>query len=193
MQRCPWAENDPLLRDYHDTEWGVPERDSRALWEALILDSFQAGLSWITILRKRAAFRQAFKGFNPDVVAKFSKADVTRLLGNAGIVRSRPKIEAAIANARAYLAMRAAGDDFSTFIWTAAGGAPIQASGRARSKSALSEQISTALRARGFKFVGAVTVYAWMQAMGIVNDHVPGCDRRTALAKVRKTTPRRSR
>src|SRR5215472_8028090 len=114
------------MHAYHDDEWGVPERDSRALWEKLMLDGFQAGLSWITILRKREAFRQAFQGFDPRIVAGFGPADVARLLDDAGIVRSRAKIEATIGNARAYLAMETAGEEFSTFVWTIAGGAPIR-------------------------------------------------------------------
>jgi DNA-3-methyladenine glycosylase I len=175
--RCTWAENDPLLRAYHDEEWGVPERDSRALWEKLMLDGFQAGLSWITILRKREAFRQAFQGFDPEVVAGFGVADVARLLEDPGIVRSRSKIEATIGNARAYLAMAAAGEDFSTFVWSMAGGSPIRNTGDIPVKTLLSEQISTALKKRGFKFVGPVIVYAWMQATGIANDHVAGCFR----------------
>jgi DNA-3-methyladenine glycosylase I len=175
--RCTWAASDPLLRDYHDREWGVPERDSRALWEKLMLDGFQAGLSWITILRKREAFRQAFQGFDPKVVAQFGEADVIRLLGNPGIVRSRAKIMATIGNARAYLAMEAAGEDFSTFVWTMAGGTPIRNSGDVPTKTPLSEEISAALKKRGFKFVGPVIVYAWMQATGIVDDHVAGCFR----------------
>jgi DNA-3-methyladenine glycosylase I len=180
--RCPWAENDPLLRAYHDEEWGVPERDSRALWEKLMLDGFQAGLSWTTILRKRDAFRQAFQGFDPQIVARFGAADVTRLLEDPGIVRSRAKIEATIGNARAYLAMAEAGEDFSTFVWTLAGGAPIRsAGGDIPAKTPLSEEISAALKNRGFKFVGPVIVYAWMQATGIVNDHVLGCFRRDAI------------
>jgi DNA-3-methyladenine glycosylase I len=179
--RCTWAEHDPLMRDYHDTEWGVPERDGRKLWEALVLDGFQAGLSWITILRKREAFREEFRGFDPEIVAQFGDADVTRALGNPGIVRSRAKIEATIANARAYLAMEAAGEDFSTFVWTLAGGAPIRSDGDVPAKTPLSESISLALKKRGFKFVGPTTVYAWMQAMGIVNDHVVGCLRRDVV------------
>jgi DNA-3-methyladenine glycosylase I len=178
-QRCAWAENDPLLRDYHDEEWGVPERDSRALWEKLMLDGFQAGLSWKTILRKREAFRRAFQGFDPKVMARFGAADVTRLLEDSGIVRSRSKIEATIGNARAYLAMEAAGEDFSTFVWTMAGGTPIRNAwrnaGEVPAKTPLSEELSAALKERGFKFVGPVIVYAWMQATGIVNDHVAGC------------------
>ena len=178
-RRCEWAENDPLLRDYHDEEWGVPELDSRALWEKLMLDGFQAGLSWITILRKRDAFRQAFRGFDPQIVARFSAADVARLLSDSSIVRSRAKIEATISGAQAYLAMSAAGEDFSTFVWRMAGGKPILNKRRrpedVPAKTSLSEEISQALKKRGFKFVGPVIVYAWMQATGIVNDHIAGC------------------
>src|SRR5437660_607739 len=184
-QRCTWAEGDPLLGVYHDEEWGVPERDSRALWEKLMLDGFQAGLSWTTILRKREAFRQAFQGFDPKVVARFGEAEVTRLLENPGIVRSRAKIEATIGNASAYLAMAAAGEDFSAFVWTMAGGKPILSSrkkaGDIPAKTMLSEEISVALKKRGFKFAGPVIVYAWMQATGIVNDHVVGCFRRNTV------------
>jgi DNA-3-methyladenine glycosylase I len=176
-KRCTWAEDDPLLRDYHDKEWGRPERDSRALWEKLMLDGFQAGLAWITILRKRDAFRKAFKGFDPKVVARFGERDVKRLLGDAGIVRSRAKIEATIGNAKAYLAMEAAGEDFAAFIWTMAGGKPIPHSGHVPTKTPLSEEISAALKKRGFKFVGPVIVYAWMQATGIVDDHSVDCFR----------------
>ena len=181
LQRCSWAEHDPLLRAYHDQEWGVPEHDSRALWEKLMLDGFQAGLSWVTILRKREAFRQAFQGFDPAVVARFEAADVARLAADPGIVRSRAKIAATIGNARAYLAMQAAGEDFGTFVWTMAGGTPIQNSGAIPVQTPLSEAISAALKQRGFKFVGPVIVYAWMQATGIVNDHAPGCFRRQPL------------
>src|SRR6185369_7377758 len=124
--RCSWADNDPLMRAYHDTEWGVPEYDSRALWEKLMLDGFQAGLSWAIILRKRDAFRKAFKNFHPEKVARFGEAEIARLLGDAGIVRSRAKIEATIGGARVYLAMQNAGVDFSTWVWDMAGGKPIQ-------------------------------------------------------------------
>jgi DNA-3-methyladenine glycosylase I len=177
-QRCAWAESDPLLRAYHDEEWGTPERDSRALWEKLMLDGFQAGLSWITILRKRDAFRHAFQGFDPKIVARFGAADVARLLKDSGIVRSRAKIEATIGNARAYLAMEEAGEDFSTFVWSMAGGAPIPNTGDIPAKTPLSEAISTALKKRGFKFVGPIIIYAWMQATGIVDDHTIDCFRR---------------
>jgi DNA-3-methyladenine glycosylase I len=176
--RCAWADGDPLMTAYHDEEWGVPERDSRALWEKLMLDGFQAGLAWIIILRKRAAFREAFQGFDPEVVAKFRASDVTRLVKNPGIVRSRAKIEATIGNAHAYLRMRDAGEDFSAFAWTMAGGKPIRNSGPIPTKTPLSEAMSAALKKRGFKFVGPVIVYAWMQATGIVDDHAPGCFRR---------------
>jgi DNA-3-methyladenine glycosylase I len=180
VHRCAWADNDPLMRAYHDEEWGVPEHDSRALWEKLMLDGFQAGLSWITILRKRDAFRAAFKGFDPKRVARFTEKDVERLLQDAGIVRSRAKILATIGGARAYLDMQAAGEDFSEFVWSMAGGKPIRATGPAPTKTALSEQLSVALKKRGFKFVGPVIVYAWLQATGVVNDHAPDCFRRDA-------------
>jgi DNA-3-methyladenine glycosylase I len=178
-QRCAWADNDPQMQAYHDTEWGVPEYDSRALWEKLILDGFQAGLSWQIILRKRDAFRKAFKGFKPKVIAKFTAADVTRLLKDEGIVRSRAKIEATIGNAKAYLAMDAAGEDFSAFLWGMVGGKPIRNTGPVPTQSPLSVEISKALKKRGFKFVGPVIVYAWMQAVGMVDDHTEACFRRT--------------
>jgi DNA-3-methyladenine glycosylase I len=177
-QRCAWSGSDPLMMAYHDEEWGVPERDSRALWEKLMLDGFQAGLSWSTILKKRDAFRAAFKGFDPEVVAKFGGKDVERLLQDAGIIRSRSKIEATIGNAQAYLKMRDAGEDFSDFVWSFTGGKPIRNTGPIPAKTELSEKMSAALKKRGFKFVGPVIVYAWMQAVGIVNDHTPDCFRR---------------
>jgi DNA-3-methyladenine glycosylase I len=170
-----------MLRTYHDEEWGVPERDSRALWEKLMLDGFQAGLSWSIILRKRDAFREAFKGFDPSVVARFGARDINRLMANPGIVRSRAKIEATIGGARAYLTMSEAGEEFSSFVWAMAGGKPIQNTGTVPAKTALSEKISVALKKRGFKFVGPVIVYAWMQATGIVNDHSVECFRRNSV------------
>lgn len=178
--RCAWANSDPLLARYHDTEWGVPERDSRALWEKLMLDGFQAGLSWLTILRKRDAFRAAFHNFDPAKVARLGPEDIERLAQDAGIVRSRAKIEAVIGNARAYLAMQAAGEDFSEFVWAMAGGAVVRNTGPDRLvKSPLSEALSAALKKRGFKFVGPVIVYAWLQATGVVDDHDRGCFRHT--------------
>ena len=180
--RCKWAENDPLYQVYHDEEWGIPVYDSRALWEQLMLEGFQAGLSWITILRKRDAFRKAFRNFDPKKVARFTEADVKRLLEDPGIIRSRAKIEATIAGARIYLEMEASGEDFSTYIWKMAGGKPIRNKRKSMSdvpaKTELSEEISKALKKRGFKFVGPVIVYAWMQACGIVDDHVADCFRR---------------
>jgi DNA-3-methyladenine glycosylase I len=181
IHRCSWAENDPLMSDYHDKEWGIPERDSRSLWEALMLDGFQAGLSWLTILRKREAFRKAFLNFDPKKVARMGEADIARLLQNEGIIRSRAKIEATIGGARIYLAMADAGEDFSTWIWRMAGNKQIQNHGPVPAKTPLSEEISAALRKRGFKFVGPVIVYAWMQACGIVNDHSPNCFRRQTI------------
>jgi DNA-3-methyladenine glycosylase I len=181
--RCAWATNDPLYCAYHDQEWGVPEYDSRALWETLMLEGFQAGLSWITILRKREEFRKAFKNFDPAKVARFKEADIARLLQNPGIIRSRAKIEATIQGARIYLEMQSAGEDFSEWVWTMAGGKPIQGTGQLLASSPLSETISKALKKRGFKFVGPVIVYAWMQAVGIVNDHTPNCFRRNHLQR----------
>jgi len=179
--RCPWAGSDPLMQTYHDTEWGVPERDSRALWEKLQLDGFQAGLSWSTILKKRDAFREVFAGFDPEKVARFDASDVERLLGDARIIRSRAKIEATIGNARAHLAMRDAGEDFAEFCWAFVDGEPLKGDGvHVPAKTELSEEVSKQLRKRGFKFVGPVIVYAWMQACGLVDDHVIGCFRRAA-------------
>jgi len=186
--RCAWAGNDPVYRAYHDTEWGVPEFDSRALWEKLILDGFQAGLAWITILRKREAFRHAFQGFDPEIVARFDEADVERLMLDAGIVRSRSKILAAIGGAHAYLKMRESGEDFSAFVWDSVGGKPIVNSWRdgteVPAQTPLSEAMSKALKQRGFKFVGPVIVYAWMQACGVVDDHVAGCFRHGSRPKI---------
>ncbi|TVV77230.1 DNA-3-methyladenine glycosylase I [Sphingomonas solaris] len=177
--RCGWARGDPLMRAYHDTEWGVPEGDGRALWEKLALDGFQAGLAWITVLRKREAFRAAFAGFDPAVVARFGEADVARLLGDAGIIRSRAKIEATIGGARAWLAMQEAGEGFAGFCWSFTDGVPLRGDGvTIPTQTPLSAEISKALKARGFKFVGPVIVYAWMQAVGIVDDHAVDCFRR---------------
>ncbi|WP_144300265.1 DNA-3-methyladenine glycosylase I [Elioraea rosea] len=177
--RCRWAQNDPLMRAYHDTEWGVPERDARMLWETLMLEGFQAGLSWITILRKREAFRAAFAGFEPRVVAGFGEADIARLLADPGIVRSRAKIEATIAGARIWCDMQDRGDDFAAWCWSFTDGRPLVGDGRSLPAStALSERISKALKREGFKFVGPTIVYAWMQAVGIVDDHEGGCFRR---------------
>lgn len=182
-QRCAWAESDEQMRAYHDEEWGVPMRDSRALWEMLMLEGFQAGLSWSIILRKREAFRSAFKGFDPKKVAKFGEKDIARLMQDEGIVRARAKIVATIEGARIYLAMQKSGEDFSKWVWGFVGGKPIQNSGPLPAQSALSEKISKELKRRGFKFVGPVIVYAWMQAIGMVNDHAEMCFRRKAVKR----------
>jgi DNA-3-methyladenine glycosylase I len=180
--RCKWAsEDDPLMTAYHDTKWGVPVRDSRALWEMLMLEGFQAGLSWRTILGRRDGFRSAFKGFDPKIVAKFDNTDVKRLMADAGIIRARAKIEATIKDAQIYMAMQAGGEDFSEWVWGMAGGKPIRGDGiNFPASTPLSHEISAALKKRGFKFVGPVIVYAWMQAVGIVNDHSEKCFRRGA-------------
>ena len=179
MSRCAWAESTPLMQAYHDEEWGVPERDPRALWEKLMLDGFQAGLAWITVLRKRDAFRAAFEGFDPEKVAKFTDRDIERLLGDAGIIRSRAKIESTIAGARVFCRMRDSGEDFSDFCWSFTDGEVLRGDGiEFVAKTPLSEEISKELKRRGFKFVGPTIVYAWMQAVGIVNDHSSDCFRR---------------
>jgi DNA-3-methyladenine glycosylase I len=183
IHRCKWAESDPLMRAYHDEEWGVPEFDSRALWELLMLEGFQAGLAWIIVLRKRDAFRKAFRQFDPVKVARFKEADVSRLMENSGIIRARAKIEATIQGARVFLEMRDAGIDFSSWAWDLAGGKPIQNKGPVLPESPLSITMSKELKRRGFKFVGPVIVYAWMQAAGIVNDHSVDCFRRKVCAK----------
>ncbi|URL56885.1 DNA-3-methyladenine glycosylase I [Luteibacter flocculans] len=178
-KRCAWAGSDPLYRDYHDTEWGVPLHDARLLWEQLMLEGFQAGLSWITILRKREHFRKAFKGFDPAKVARFGEKDILRLLEDPGIVRSRAKIEATIQGARIYEAMRDEGQDFDAYCWSFTDGKVIRGNGRSvPAQTPLSITISKDLKKRGFKFVGPTITYAWMQAVGIVDDHMLGCFRR---------------
>lgn len=176
--RCTWAQNDPLMREYHDNEWGVPVRDSRALWELLMLEGFQAGLAWIIVLRKRDAFRKAFKNFDPVKVARFKEADIERLLQDPGIIRSRAKIEATISAARIYLEMQKAGENFSEFLWGIVGDMPILNTGPVPAQTPLAVEMSKQLKKRGFKFVGPVIVYAFMQAAGMVNDHSPMCFRR---------------
>jgi DNA-3-methyladenine glycosylase I len=179
LRRCSWAEGDPLMRAYHDEEWGVPQHDSRMLWEMLMLEGFQAGLAWITVLRKRDAFRAAFAKFEPAKVARFGTADVTRLMANAGIIRARAKIDATIRGAQIFCDMNDAGESFDDYCWSFTDGAVLKGNGRTRVVSSpLSEQISKDMKRRGFKFVGPTIVYAWMQAVGIVNDHATGCFRR---------------
>lgn len=179
--RCNWAEGDAVMAAYHDDEWGVPVRDSRALWEMLMLEGFQAGLSWRTILHRRDGFRAAFAGFDPEIVARFTAADVERLMGDPRIIRARAKINATIGGAQAFLRMRDAGEDFSAFAWGFVGGVPIRGDGvTVAAQTPLSVEISKALKARGFKFVGPVITYAWMQAVGLVDDHAGACFRRNA-------------
>lgn len=178
-QRCVWAGDDHLMQDYHDTEWGVPQRDARSLWEMLMLEAFQAGLAWIIVLRKREAFRKAFAGFDPAKVARFNEAKIARLLDEPGIIRSRAKIEATIKGARIYCDMVERGEDFSNFCWSFTDGKTIVGDGKQFiASSPDSERISKDLKRRGFKFVGPTIVYAWMQAVGIVNDHSLTCFRR---------------
>ena len=167
------------MRTYHDEEWGVPERDPRALWEMLMLEGFQAGLAWIIVLRKREAFRKAFAGFDPARVARFTKRDIDRLMNDAGIIRARAKIEATIAGARIFCEMRDRGEDFGALCWSFTEERVVTGTGKSfPSQTALSTVISKELKRRGFKFVGPTIVYAWMQAVGIVNDHSIDCFRR---------------
>ncbi|MFI4973816.1 MAG: DNA-3-methyladenine glycosylase I [Caulobacterales bacterium] len=189
VSRCGWANpKDELYVAYHDLEWGVPERDPRALWEKLVLDGFQAGLSWITILRKREAFRRAFEGFDPEIVARYGEAERARLMDDAGIVRSGGKIDAAISGARIWLDMREHGEDFADFFWDFTDGRPIQnrwdAIGQVPAQTPLAVEVSKALKAKGFKFVGPVIVYAFMQAIGMVNDHVTDCFRHGEIERL---------
>ena len=183
--RCAWCGTDPLYVAYHDTEWGVPEFDSRALFEKLILDGFQAGLSWITILRKREAFRRAFAGFDPAAVARFDERHVEALMLDAGIVRNRAKILATVAGARAFLAIEER-EGFSHYLWKRIDGRPVQTGRRGRgdipAETDLSRAISKDLRAEGFNFVGPTIVYAFMQAVGMVNDHLVPCFRHRECA-----------
>lgn len=174
------------MRAYHDEEWGVPQYDSRALWELLMLEGFQAGLAWIVVLRKREALRAAFKQFDPVKVSRMGEQDVARLLEDPRIIRSRAKIEATIKGAQVYLAMKAAGEDFSAFVWEMVGRRPIQNKGPVPAQTELSALISKALKKKGFKFVGPTIVYAFMQAAGMVNDHSEDCFRRHTVAKLTK-------
>ena len=191
MGRCDWAGPEEIYIAYHDTEWGVPEYDSRALWEKLILDGFQAGLSWITILKKRDAFREAFEGFDPNVIAGWGEAEVARLLENPGIVRHRGKIEATIGNARAWQRIEQV-EGFDRMMWHYVGGTPLQnrfdTITQVPAKTALSERVSKDLKAAGFKFCGPTIVYAWMQACGLINDHLTGCHRHTECRAMARRT-----
>ena len=182
--RCRWCGTEPIYVSYHDMEWGVPEYDSRALFEKLQLDGFQAGLSWITILRKREAFRKAFDDFDPEKMARYKPAKLERLMNDTGIVRNRLKIEASVTNAQAYLAI----PDFSAYLWNFMDGRPLQNKLRSMKDvpalTPLAEKISKDMKKRGFRFVGPTIVYAFMQACGLVNDHMVDCHRHEAVKKL---------
>lgn len=186
--RCPWPKLDPLYVAYHDQEWGVPEYDDRALYEKLMLDGFQAGLSWITILRKRQNFRKAFDDFEPETIARYTPKKIERLMGNAGIIRNRAKIEGAVSSARAYLKIMDSGPAFSALLWDFLDGRPKENHFRSikqvPAETEISRKMSKELAARGFKFVGPTMVYAFMQAVGMVNDHLVSCHRHAACAKL---------
>ena len=181
LARCPWCGTDPLYVDYHDREWGQPERDPKRLFELLILESFQAGLAWITILRKREGFRAAFQGFDPTIIATWGETEITRLLSDSAIVRHRGKIEGAIRGAQAFLRIEAT-QGFSPFLWSFVGGAPLQRQpvtmADVPSQTEESQAMSKALKREGFNFVGPTITYAFMQASGMVNDHLIGCHKR---------------
>ena len=181
MKRCGWADSDPLLREYHDTEWGVPVHDDRKLFEFLILEGAQAGLNWLIILKKRKSFRTAFDGFDPTKIAEYSRADTRRLLSNPGIIRNRLKVAAAVTNARGVLSLQREFGGFDDYIWQFVGGKPIKHRYRFMSsipnKSKESDAMSEDLTRRGFKFVGSTICYAFMQATGMVNDHITNCFR----------------
>jgi len=188
LKRCPWPKQDPLYVAYHDEEWGVPEYDDRALYEKLILDGFQAGLSWITILRKRENSRRAFDGFQPERIARYTPKRVEKLMQDAGIVRNRSKIEGTILSARGYLEAMEKGPGFSKLLWNFLDGKPkvnhFRSTSQVPAETPISQKMSKELASRGFKFVGPTIVYAFMQATGMVNDHVVTCHRNAPLAKL---------
>ena len=190
-KRCPWPGTDPLYVAYHDDEWGVPERDDRVLYEKFVLDGFQAGLSWITILRKREAFRYAFDGFAPEKVACYTKRKVEALMKDGGIVRNRLKINGAIDSARAWLKMKETGTSFGALLWNFVDGRPVvnryKSIAEIPAETELSRAISKELKSRGFKFCGPTIVYAFMQATGMVNDHLITCPRHAACVKLGRT------
>ena len=188
--RCPWPGEDPLYMAYHDTEWGVPEYDDRALYEKLILDGFQAGLSWITILRKRDNFRRAFDDFEPAKIARYTEKKMHALMQDAGIVRNRAKIEGAVKSAQAYLDIMDKGPGFSKLLWDYVDGKPkvnaFKTTATVPASTPLSIKISKDLSSRGFKFVGPTIVYAFMQATGMVNDHLVDCDCHATCSKLQR-------
>jgi len=181
ISRCPWCGNDPLYTAYHDQEWGVPLHDERRLFEMLTLEGAQAGLSWLTILRKREGYRKAFAGFDPELVAAFDDTDTVRLLADPGIVRNRLKIASAISNARAVMEVQARYGSLDAFLWGVVGGRPIRNNWKSITeipcRTPRSDTLSKELKRRGFRFVGSTICYAFMQATGMVNDHLSGCFR----------------
>lgn len=185
VSRCPWCGSDPLYVAYHDTEWGVPQHDDRTLFEFLILEGAQAGLSWLTILKKRENYRRAFDDFDVDRVARYDERDISRLLADSGIVRNRLKIEAAIANARACLALRDQAGSLDAYLWNFVDGRPIRNAWRDLSEVPVTTPVATALSKdlvkRGFRFAGPTICYSLMQAVGLVNDHLASCFRSTDL------------
>lgn len=190
MTRCSWAGDDPLYIQYHDEEWGIPEVSDEALFEKLLLEGFQAGLSWITILRKRENFRAAFDGFDAEKMVDYGPAKVEELMADTGIIRNKLKIEAAIKNARVFLDFQKKGPGLSAFFWDAVDGAPLQNKFKTMKEmpgqTPLSVRLSKELKKQGFKFVGPTTVYAHMQAMGMVNDHLVDCPCHKVCAKLGK-------
>jgi DNA-3-methyladenine glycosylase I len=190
MPRCDWAGPDQIYIEYHDTDWGVPEYDSRALWEKLVLDGFQAGLSWITVLKKRDNFRAAFAGFDPDVIATWGEDDIQRLLADPGIIRHRGKIAATITNARAWQKIEST-QGFAPFLWGYVDGVPLRTTFAERSQmptqSPLSVQISKDLKNAGFRFCGPTIVYAFMEATGLINNHPTSCPRHAACAALTRS------
>ncbi len=185
VQRCPWCEGFDLYREYHDTEWGVPLRDDRALFELLILEGAQAGLSWSTVLKKRETYRAAFDQFSPDKIALYDDLKIAELLANPGIIRNRLKVAAAITNAKAYLRLKESGQTFNEFLWAFVNGKPMQNARQSMQNvpatTAASDAMSKALLKAGFKFVGSTICYAFMQASGMVNDHLVTCHRHAVL------------
>ena len=194
MERCPWSEGFDLYREYHDLEWGVPLHDDRALFELLILEGAQAGLSWATILKKRENYRRAFNGFDPLLIARYDDEKVAALLADSGIVRNRAKVAATIQNAKAFLAITASGQSFSDFLWRFVDGVPLQnrwiSLAEVPARTVQSDEMSKALKRAGFKFVGSTICYAFMQSTGMVNDHLMSCPRHAEVQELLRQSPR---
>jgi len=194
MERCPWSEGFDLYREYHDLEWGVPLHDDRALFELLILEGAQAGLSWATILKKRENYRRAFNGFDPLLIARYDDEKVAALLADSGIVRNRAKVAASIQNAKAFLAITASGQSFGDFLWRFVDGVPLQnrwiSLAEVPARTVQSDEMSMALKRAGFKFVGSTICYAFMQSTGMVNDHLMSCPRHAEVQELLRQSPR---